>query len=210
MLRPAQREHGVTLIELMIGIAIVAVLLGLGVPGFQTFIENSHIRNAGDAIQNGLNLAKAEAVRRNTNVRFVLGAGSSWTVVCATAVADADSDGIPECPGSAPTATTPAYIQSRSAADGSAKASIDTQEVNAATGVAVSSPVFTNMLSFNGKGEVTNLPLGSSAVFNVSNPSGGACVADGGNMRCLRVAVTSFGDVRMCDPARSAGDPQAC
>ena len=55
-----------------------------------------------------------------------------------------------------------------------------------------------------------SLPAGSVATFRITNPNGGACVADGGPMRCLWVAVTAAGQVRMCDPAVAAGDPRAC
>lgn len=64
----------------MIGIAILAILLGLAVPSFQTWLQNSQIRNAAEAVLNGLQRARAEAVARNTNVEFVLGTGSSWVV----------------------------------------------------------------------------------------------------------------------------------
>lgn len=74
------RPLGFSLIELMIGIAIMAILAGLAMPSFQTWLQNSQIRNAAESIQNGLQRARAEAVGRNTNVEFVLGAGSSWVV----------------------------------------------------------------------------------------------------------------------------------
>lgn len=74
------QSAGFSLIELMVGIAILAILLGLALPSFQTWIQNSQIRNAAEAIQNGLQRARAEAVTRNANVEFVLGADTSWVV----------------------------------------------------------------------------------------------------------------------------------
>jgi type IV fimbrial biogenesis protein FimT len=68
------------LIELLIGIVIMGILLSLAMPGFQTWLQNSQIRNAAEAIQNGLQRARAEAVGRNTNVELVLGSDSSWVV----------------------------------------------------------------------------------------------------------------------------------
>lgn len=202
MLTPLHRQRGVSLIELMIGLAIFAVLLGLGVPNFSKFIQNSHIRNAADAIQNGLSLARAEAVRRNTAIDFVLGTGSSWTIGCTSPIADLDGDGVADCP---------ATIQARPASEGSAKASVATSEVDASTGTVASTPVFTSTLTFNGLGRVlgTTLPAGHDAYFNVSNPTGGSC-ATAGPMRCLRVDVSSAGAIRMCDPALASTDPQGC
>jgi type IV fimbrial biogenesis protein FimT len=198
MLKRLPKQNGVGLIEVMIGLAIVAVLISLAVPGFRSFIQNSHVRNAADAIQNGLNFARAEAVRRNTNVQFRLDTGSSWTVGCVTAVA-----------------ACPAVIEARSAAEGSGQATVATAEVVASTNAAVASPVFTTTLVFNGLGKERTLPLANNAVFNISHSSGGACATAGtpAGMRCLRVVVTPGGQVRMCDPARpvtTPPDPQAC
>lgn len=82
-------QRGVTLIELMVGLTIFAILVAAGAPNFSTFIRNSRIRNAADSIQTGLTLAKAEAVRRNTNVKLALaGTNSAWSVGCASASDD--------------------------------------------------------------------------------------------------------------------------
>lgn len=73
-------QGGVTLIELMIAIIIVSILLTIALPNFSAWIQNTQIRTATESIQNGLQLARAEAVRRNEPVSFILGAGSGWTV----------------------------------------------------------------------------------------------------------------------------------
>ena len=62
------------------GIVVVAILVALGMPSFQVVLRNAEVRTAADSITNGLQRARAEAVARNTNVQFVLGTGSSWTV----------------------------------------------------------------------------------------------------------------------------------
>ena len=67
----------------MVSLIIMAVLVAAGLPSFSTFLQNRKVRNAAEAIQNGLNIAKAEAVRRNTVVVFNLAAGSSWNLTCA-------------------------------------------------------------------------------------------------------------------------------
>lgn len=198
MLIARESQKGVTLIELMIGIVIVAILLALAVPNFSLFIQNSRIRSTAESIQNGLSLARVEAVRRNANVQFVLGADLSWTVGCETVI-------VTDCPAS---------IQVKSAAE-SANISVALSEVLASTGAVVADPVFTSTLSFNNLGKVTSatLPAGNNAVFDISNPGGGACAALNGSMRCLRVLVTSGGQIRMCDPALTISkptDPQAC
>lgn len=106
---PENREHGFTLIELMIGIAIMAIVLALAMPGYKAWIQNTRIRNTAESIQNGLQVARSEAVRRNAAVRFVLGAGSDWTVGCVAA-----------------SANCPALIQSHPTGEGSSAAIIVT------------------------------------------------------------------------------------
>lgn len=76
----ARFARGFTLIELMVGITILAIIMGLGVPSYQIWIQNSKIRNAAESILNGMQLARSEAVARNSSVQFTLGAGSAWTV----------------------------------------------------------------------------------------------------------------------------------
>jgi type IV fimbrial biogenesis protein FimT len=195
MLKRLPRQQGVSLVEILVGLGIVALLSTFAAPTFRTFTQNSHIRNGAEAIQNGLNLARSEAVRRNTQVQFVLGTGASWTVGCVT------SD-----------ANCPQTIQSRPQGEGSTQAAVATSEVVASTNAVVAAPVFTDTLVFNGLGKERTLPAANNAVFNISNPSGGSCTT----MRCLRVIVTPGGQVRMCDPARvsppppALPDPQAC
>lgn len=78
------RQSGVTLIELMIGIALLALLLFVGVESYRIWIQNTQVRTAAEAILNGLQLARGEAVRRNDNVHIVLSGGTGWTVSVAS------------------------------------------------------------------------------------------------------------------------------
>ncbi|MBU0689649.1 MAG: GspH/FimT family pseudopilin [Gammaproteobacteria bacterium] len=68
------------MVELMVGIAVLAILAAVAVPSFQTWLLNSQVRNAAESISNGLQRARAEAVGRNTDIEFELSADSSWTV----------------------------------------------------------------------------------------------------------------------------------
>jgi type IV fimbrial biogenesis protein FimT len=79
MLRRA-REHGISLIELMVGLAILAILMSKGLPSYSAWIHNTRIRVAAESVANGLQLARSEALRRNTRVEFVLGPASAWSV----------------------------------------------------------------------------------------------------------------------------------
>jgi type IV fimbrial biogenesis protein FimT len=80
MLTP-KRQSGVTIIELLIGVTLLALLMGIGVPTFRLWLQNSQIRTAADGVINGVQLARAEAIRRNRPVEFVLRDGTNWSVV---------------------------------------------------------------------------------------------------------------------------------
>ena len=71
---------GFTLIELMLALAILALLLLLGLPSFTAFLRNSEIRSTAESMINGLRTASAEAANRNTNVTFELAGdgGADW------------------------------------------------------------------------------------------------------------------------------------
>ncbi|GGC71216.1 GspH/FimT family pseudopilin [Undibacterium terreum] len=117
-------EKGFTMVELVIGIAIVAIVMAIGMPSYGTWILNSKLRGAAESIQSGLQVARAEAVRRNAAVKFTLGSGSSWTVGCVTV-----------------SATCPAVLQSRATGDGSSAA----VTVNAVDGTPITFDSFGRM-----------------------------------------------------------------
>jgi len=69
--------RGFTLIELMVAIAVAALLIFLGVPSFTTFLRNSEIRSTSESIINGLRAAAAEAANRNKRITFELTNGTT-------------------------------------------------------------------------------------------------------------------------------------
>lgn len=193
MLISRNDQGGFTLVETLIALAIVAILLFLAAPTFTAWIQNTRIRTTGDSILTGLQLARAEAVRRNIPMRFQLTdtadntcalstTGTNWVIsltdptgICATAPSD-----------------TGVIYQVRSAAEASGNTTV-------AAGQAV--------YIYNGLGRLTAAPVG---VIDIQNPTNGACATASGPTRCLRIVVSLSGLARMCDPARTSTDPQSC
>lgn len=62
------RLRGVTLIELLVTLAVVAILLTLGVGAFRTLIANAKMTNAANSLIGHLQFARSEAVKRNRRV----------------------------------------------------------------------------------------------------------------------------------------------
>lgn len=77
---PNARPFGFSLIELMVGVSIMAILATVAMPNFQIWLQNSQIRTAAESVSSGLQRARAEAVARNTNVTFTVWTDSSWTI----------------------------------------------------------------------------------------------------------------------------------
>jgi type IV fimbrial biogenesis protein FimT len=78
-LKQQPREAGFTMVELLVTIAIFALLAAMAVPTLRTVMANSRIRAAAQSLQNGLAMARNEAVRLNTQVEFVMTAGG-WSI----------------------------------------------------------------------------------------------------------------------------------
>jgi type IV fimbrial biogenesis protein FimT len=73
-------RRGLTLIELMIGIAITAILLTMASPYFADFINNSRLREGGNALMAEALYAQSEALKRNGTVRLSVNSTSTQVI----------------------------------------------------------------------------------------------------------------------------------
>ncbi|MBK9359798.1 MAG: GspH/FimT family pseudopilin [Rubrivivax sp.] len=70
----AAAARGVTLIELMVGLAVLAVLVAAAAPYMGDMVMNSRLRESGNLLFAETLIAQSEAIKRNTNVRVSTGA----------------------------------------------------------------------------------------------------------------------------------------
>jgi type IV fimbrial biogenesis protein FimT len=203
MQREVRRNRGYTLIELLITMALFVILLGLGVPSFMTFIQNAKVKNAAETTLAGLNMARAEAVRRNAVVRFQL--VSDLTASCtassnglAWVISLDDPAGL--CDVAISNTTAPRIYQKQSGTEGT-----DSITVSATAGSGV---------AFNGLGRVTSgaaLPVPFTQIDFSS--AQGVCehAAADGTVRCMRILLSTGGQAKLCDPKVTATtDPRYC
>ena len=98
-----EQHFGFTLIELMVAIAVAAIVLTLGVPSFERVIERNQLTANINELVSALNYARSEAVRRNQRISIC---NSSDGTTCSgndfedgwIIFADLDEDGVRDNP----------------------------------------------------------------------------------------------------------------
>lgn len=203
------RVRGFSLIELVVAIAIIGLLAAIAFPSFQTWLRNLQVRNAAEALQNGLQLARMEALRRNERVSFWAvatanprllddncmrsGNGGSWLV--------SRDDPTAACGVDPSESAAPRIIQKKAGGDGAPDVVV---AITDAGGNAAS------CASFNGFGRVEAACADAAASSPLARIVFSSAQADP-NVRKLEVRLTAGGLIRMCDPAvAAASDPRFC
>jgi len=188
----ANRSRGLTLVELLVGMTLLAVLVGLGAPALGTYLQNSKLATAAASYFNGIQSARTEAIKRNATTEFVLTDTS-------LSASDPANNALPTINGRnwivrAASGGSYVLLEAKAGAEGEGSA--------ASAAIQVSSTA--SAIQFNGFGAAGGGPY----QINISNPSAGAC----GTIRCRRIVVSAGGQVASCDPAlaASSGDSRAC
>ena len=79
------RSNGFTLIELMVAIAILAVLLGVAAPGLSQFLVNNRLTSQINELVSDISQARNEAGSRGTTVSICIAATSTTCATSGTA-----------------------------------------------------------------------------------------------------------------------------
>ena len=193
MLKPGR---GFSVIELMVTVTLLALLLGMAVPSFTTWIRNAQVRSVSDAMQTGLRLAQAEAVRRHRQVVFF----RTSTEACTNATTAADGGAFWVV------RTVPMF----------AGDAVDTVQCGVLSDVAAGVTIAgATALCFNSGGrQVANADpgIGGTACDLDASGTSRLDVSTTHADRPLRVLVTLGGSVRLCDPAKtlSSSHPDGC
>lgn len=176
------RDRGFSLIELMISITIFALLVVLASPMYTSFMGNSQIRSAGEALLDGIRLAQGEAVRRNTQVAFVLDTANGWQV------SGLDLDGNAQT------------IRTYSFSEGAARTTVKPTPADATT------------LTFDGLGRILNPNPDKKATaaidhIDITNSN----ITSPRDLRVVVGLVGgNASGVKLCDPAVAKTEPQGC
>lgn len=209
MLRRARRR-GFTLVELLVCLAVVALLALLAAPAMGTYLQNSKLANAAASYHSGIQNARAEAIRRNVETQFVLTDTAITTANLPNALAPSVNGAnwvirVGSAPGSPPPAFLPAPVDAKSGMEGEGSTTAPAIRV---LGAGVGATVFDGRIRFNGFGTPPALPGGGNEeyVIDISNPAAGPC----GPIHCRRITISQGGQVASCDLSAPAGDSRAC
>ncbi len=196
--RSGSLPRGFTILELMVVITVMGLLLMVAVPGMQSWLMNGRVRTTAEALQNGLRLAQAEAVRQSRQVVFML------TDDTPSDAAEVQEDGINWAIVTVPLlgSDTAQFVRGGALAD-------------VAAGVEITGSDGAESICFNSMGSLTaNVspgPTGAVCAVDAAAPTVTYDIDMAGADRPLRVLVSLGGRVRMCDPAKALStNPDGC
>lgn len=198
-----QRQRGVSMIEVAITMALAAILLFSVAPEVTTMIANSRIRSSAESLQQGLQRARNEALRRNQQVTFWLVAPNAASNLDNTCTLSSSAGGwvvsinnpSGKCAAASTDSVDPMLIEKAvggTTGSGVAVSALQSDGTTAATSVV-----------FDGFGRVPTTTAIASIDLDYTNASN--------NFRPLRIQVTRGGAVRLCEPRVTAtNDPRRC
>jgi type IV fimbrial biogenesis protein FimT len=179
--------RGFTLVELMVAIAIVGILSSLAVPAFREMVANMNLRSNAESFSLGLQLARSEAVKRNSRTSFSFTGAGGWEVCASVSTAT---------PYACPSASS---LQIKDAKEAGQNVVI------APTPATASMSVFTGLgRQYTDANSALNNPDGTPQLTTLDFSS------TGGTSRTYRVVISSAGSVKLCDPTLPATNARAC
>jgi type IV fimbrial biogenesis protein FimT len=101
--RPSLRRRGVSLIESLMVVAVVAILMSTALPGFKSALERRHLEGAAAQLETDIQHARSLAVANNHSVRLKFSnddSGSCYAVFSGAAnQCECRADGSSKCLG---------------------------------------------------------------------------------------------------------------
>lgn len=73
------RQHGFTLVELMVTVAVAAILLMIAVPSFKSITASNRLNVAANDLIHAIQVARMEAIKRNSSTQLCSNSASANT-----------------------------------------------------------------------------------------------------------------------------------
>ena len=199
--RPHQR--GFSMVEVAVTLAVLGILMASAMPSLGSWMANARIRNTAESMQEGLQKARTEAVRRNQSVTFWLmstadpkvlsddctksATGGSWVVSL--------TDPTSKCAVAPSPTTAPQTVAARPIGDGGDGVTVTAKQRDGSTDA--------TSITFNSFGQVAS----SDAIGIILVNDG----TTGNDHRKYKIMVSTGGRTLVCDEAVTATtDPRIC
>lgn len=197
------RIAGFTLIELMVVIAIVAVVLLLAAPSFRKTIEMQRLRGVQDELLTSIQLARTEAVARNVPVHIRIRPAGDSSGACYTIFADSNKSieswsVACDCRAAAGLRCTAASTSEIKTVILNSAHGIDFTLATALDDRFAFDPTFAGLIVAQSEDRAKNLAAGFSVNAGIDS------------QRMIRTTVTVPGRAQMCAPSGSTVPISSC
>jgi type IV fimbrial biogenesis protein FimT len=191
------------MIEIAITMALVAVLLFAVAPEVTSMVANSRIRSTAESLQQGLQTARNEALRRNRDVTLWLTTTNATGTLDNTCALSSTARGwvvslddpAGNCAAASSTTAAPFLVEKAVGGGTSSNVTVTALQTDNATAA--------TRIVFDGFGRVSNATF--IARVDLDNAS------SSNNFRPLRIRITRGGSVRLCEPrVTDTNDPRRC
>ena len=197
--RPMVPERGFSIIELMVTVALIAILLVMTIPAYGTWTADARVRAVAESLTNAIRQSQSTAVAKGRTSLFALTAEPHPAVT------------------SVPSANAPNWLAALNVLGGSDETRASLGLILQSTEgsqhqVRISGPA---LVCFNALGRQTSLSASAnslSADCTAADPAVYEVSRDPGASRSFKVLVYAGGRVRMCDAAKaiSSANPDGC
>lgn len=191
------------MVEMAVTLAVLGILMASAMPSLGDWMANARIRNTAESIHEGVQKARAEAVRRNQSVTFWLVTTADPKVLsddCTTSSSSGSwvvsiTDPTSKCSVAASPTTAPQIVAARAVGSGGEGVSVVATQRDGTAGP--------TSITFNSFGQVANAtPIGVISVNDGAADS---------TRRKYKVMISSGGRSLVCDEAvTDATDPRIC
>ncbi|AZN38139.1 GspH/FimT family pseudopilin [Iodobacter ciconiae] len=202
-------QRGFTLIEILITLLIFGILLSLAGPAFQNWVRSTQLRTYAESFQSAVQLARAEAIKRNGYVELILTDdaiaatnrnadnvtpsedGTAWLIRACTACVNLTT--------AAPENSSYPFIEGKTVAEGnSARFNLTADQ---------------SVIRFNALGRANQslrliISVDKSAVADCNMPAADNSVVNNPARVCLR--VDEGGNTQLCLPDAPKTNPASC
>lgn len=198
-------QRGISMIEVMVAVAILAIMIGIGVPSLTSWMQNTQVRATAESLLSAIQLARAEAVRQNMRAQLLLtdsGGKASWTAIIESSSA----------PGTFPASNTIQTGSSKEAGQ-NARLGVSTDILagqNFAVAISGGSGMSSNPppgIIFDAFGRVATDSTANAAVTRITRIDVTNSTAP--QARRMVITVSDAGLPKMCDPSM-VGKSQGC